>query len=81
MNPYQEVIDWLESPEGTAWSENRIRTARLASNFTGGVYYGTDDCPRVLGIFSLKTDDKTGYSAPMWWGSIPGDDALARRRG
>lgn len=24
MNPYQDVIDWLRSPEGSKWSEQRM---------------------------------------------------------
>lgn len=27
MNPYQEVIDWLRSAEGSRWSENRMKEA------------------------------------------------------
>lgn len=28
VNPYQDVIDWLRSPEGQRWSEDRIERAR-----------------------------------------------------
>lgn len=27
MNKFQDVIDWLRSPEGSRWSETRMREA------------------------------------------------------
>src|ERR1700722_12500213 len=31
-NPYQDTIDWLESPEGERWSMNRYRKSTWAKN-------------------------------------------------
>lgn len=34
MNPYQDVIDWLRSPEGSRWSEMRMKNAIVQANVT-----------------------------------------------
>ena len=55
-NPYQPVIDWLRSPEGEAWSEQRLAHdywqpsvsdyQRTTYNVSGPAY--------LRGIFSVK---------------------------
>lgn len=61
-NPYQEVIDWLRSPEGSEWSEKRMRDARTFENRAGEIVqlhtlnnYGYRVGPLFLaGVLSVK---------------------------
>ncbi len=41
-NPYQDVIEWLRSEEGSKWSETRMQQARLVSTSSRfSCYYST----------------------------------------
>lgn len=57
MNPYQETIDWLESPEGETWSYK----------LNCGNYGGTTDFYQDLlfggeyGFYSLKRTEECSY--------------------
>lgn len=57
-NPYQEVIDWLQSPEGTSWSENRIWQAKITAGDTaawvGTTSYGDRQVMWMGGVMSVK---------------------------
>ena len=57
-NPYQDVINWLRSPEGEQWSESRIWAARLESGNAGHTCtrYGMISVMWMGGMFSLKDD-------------------------
>jgi hypothetical protein len=64
-NPYQEVIDWLRSPAGEKWSENRMADAK-AKHSSGQLTltsYGDKDLLCWKGIFSLKRDIDPTHSA------------------
>ena len=58
-NPYQEVIDWLKTPEGEQWSENRMAVAKAM--YSSGQLtlnaYGDGTLLNWKGLFSLKRDD------------------------
>jgi hypothetical protein len=58
-NPYQEVIDWLRSPEGERWSESRMQVARVTSGsaISNLNSYGCHEILMWKGIFSIKRDD------------------------
>lgn len=63
MNPYQDVIDWLRSPEGEKWSEQRMRTAAFSSPLPMGCFhwnlntFGNWQGPVYMGgMFSVKED-------------------------
>jgi hypothetical protein len=61
-NPYQSVIDWLHTPAGEKWSENRIAVARHGPEGETGLgpnNYGDGTTYLWKGIMSLKTDDKS----------------------
>lgn len=64
VNPYQDVIDWLRSPQGETWSEARLLTARVLSG-TGLTLtsYGSPDEYIWKGILSLKTDTDHRHTA------------------
>lgn len=56
-NPYQEVIDWLRSPEGEHWSELRL----LSANWHAGkpmtlTSYGSSHVMIMGGMFCIKED-------------------------
>jgi hypothetical protein len=65
----EEIITWLRTPDGEAWSRQRIKLARkLGAEVvedelypflnSGPVDYGDDEeYDRVLGFFSLKEPD------------------------
>ena len=61
-NPYQDVIDWLRSPEGENWSEQRMRKARTLTTRIGPsrelatlTAYGVRGGPLFLGgVLSVK---------------------------
>lgn len=64
-NPYQDVINWLRSPEGEKWSEERMRTAAVALlnlspaeiRFWNLNRYGNWQGPLFMGgMFSVKED-------------------------
>ena len=69
MNPYQDVIDWLRSPEGERWSETRMHDAACtgaADSFLlapSGWHLNrrdgsTTDSPLYLGgVLSVKEDE------------------------
>ena len=59
-NPYQNVIDWLHTPEGEQWSEDRIAARRDADGgpTLGPNHYGDASCFLWKGIMSLKSDQK-----------------------
>lgn len=66
-NPYQEVIDWLRSPAGEKWSENRIAVAKArqctsASQLTL-TSYGDKELLCWKGILSVKRDNDPRHSA------------------
>ena len=58
VNPYQDVIDWLRSPEGETWSEARIRQAAVVNGNSGHTCtrYGTRGDLWMGGMFSVKED-------------------------
>ena len=68
MNPYQDVIDWLRSPEGSSWSEQRMRKAVMKAfdlDGSGSMWNlnrmtgDTMDSPLYLGgVLSVKEDDE-----------------------
>lgn len=68
VNPYQEVIDWLRSDEGSSWSEHRMQEARVYADYSlvgPGAWHlnqRTDDdtfSPLYLsGVLSVKDDEK-----------------------
>lgn len=59
MNPYQDIIDWLRSPDGERWSENRMSEGRRISD-AGPVDYARafaeGETPALIGVFSVKED-------------------------
>ena len=71
-NPYQDVIDWLKSPEGEQWSEQRLEKARYIGMLANGqpsfnstlvtysarvvAHYGFG----LAGVFSIK-EQPTAY--------------------
>lgn len=71
MNPYQEVIDWLRSDEGSKWSEMRMREARKFAAYSlvgpGGwnLTQITGDCvgtPLYLGgVLSVKEQEEESF--------------------
>ena len=56
-NPYQDVIDWLRSPAGENWSEERMVAARRGARVSTAVTYGDPSVLLWKGILSVKTDD------------------------
>lgn len=56
-NPYQDVIDWLRSPAGENWSEQRMTDARGGAAVTTLTSYGYTVPFLWKGIMSVKTDD------------------------
>jgi hypothetical protein len=63
-NPYQNVIDWLRTPEGETWSEARLLAGRVL-NETGLTLtaYGDKELFCWKGILSLKTDAEARHTA------------------
>lgn len=66
MNPYQDVIDWLRSDQGSAWSETRMMQAAVyAARHLGGAMawhlnrssqLGTTYPLYLAGVLSVKED-------------------------
>jgi len=57
VNPYQDVIDWLQSPEGCKWSSQRLIDGRHASGYSFTlINYGPGDVLWMGGIMSVKED-------------------------
>ena len=61
VNPYQPVIDWLRTPEGERWSENRLHRAFRNEILSGGpgwrpTFLHPDLCGPVclVGVFNIK---------------------------
>lgn len=74
-----EVIEWLRGPEGEQWSHKFINPCG------GPATYQTGGRDTYVGFFSIKEDEEDeedpvgwlcGYSGPMYWGDMPGDDKL-----
>jgi hypothetical protein len=68
VNPYQDVIDWLRSPEGSGWSERRMQEAAYnAALQPGALSWHLNRSDRLIGqyplymagVLSVK-DDMTG---------------------
>lgn len=68
-NPYQPVIDWLESPAGECWSNDRLARAHMAQDGSclDGFDPGTGEA-FLVGMFSLK------YDHEHWWKGDKGYD-------
>ena len=47
-NPFQEIIDWLRSPEGEAWSEERMLLGAALSS-------GSIEYPNLLNHYGNRT--------------------------
>jgi hypothetical protein len=64
-NPYQDVIDWLRTSEGEAWSENRMALAKAI--YSSGQLtlnaYGDGTIVIWKGLFSIKRDDDPRHRA------------------
>lgn len=70
INPYREIIEWLRSPDGESWSEQRMKEARFKYRINNQNYYDTSpvsydtlvnysdqDGPVFLGgVLSVKED-------------------------
>jgi hypothetical protein len=57
--PFQDVVDWLRSPEGEMWSEDRMAYARWNTpqdSVMGPNSYGDPRELMMRGMFSIKTD-------------------------
>jgi hypothetical protein len=52
VNPYQEVIAWLRSPEGELWSEQRIGGQGRTPVDYG--HRGVAGDPLMVGMFSFE---------------------------
>jgi hypothetical protein len=59
-NPFQDVIDWLHSDEGMAWSEARLLQGFGSNTLT---CYGDATIFNWQGIMSVKRDDKPGIAS------------------
>lgn len=68
-NPYQDVIDWLRSPDGELWSEQRMTLAR-DRGFTL-TDYGVGGPLVWKGIMSFKADDNPLATALFLHGTGP----------
>lgn len=64
-NPYQDVIDWLRTPEGERWSEERMRVARVmhSSGQLTLTAYGDKELLIWKGILSVKSDEDFRHTA------------------
>jgi hypothetical protein len=57
-NPYQDVIDWLRSPDGEFWSEQRLKTAARSNGTYGHTInrYGAQGYLWMGGVLCVKDD-------------------------
>lgn len=50
-NPFSDIIEWLESPEGETWSRRHHRLEHIYHNARSA-----DGYPFYRGIFNVKED-------------------------
>ncbi len=69
-NPYREVIDWLRSVEGEAWSQDRLATAKRNNHeppHSGLTHYHDSTELAWRGILCVKRDDLPHGQAMRWY--------------